>query len=106
MGGMVAIVLHLFVLACAAITGIVLLVRSGNSPQLVGFLKQAAIVAAALVALVYVLGFALDRETEKLTGEAKARKLSRAHGEKIGATAARIGPISRLSSSARTPCDW
>jgi hypothetical protein len=85
MGGMVAIVLHLFVLACAAITGIVLLVRSGNSPQLVGFLKQAAIVAAALVALVYVLGFALDRETEKLTGEAKARKLSRAHGEKIGA---------------------
>jgi len=85
MGAMVAIMLHLFVLLCAAIAGVVILVRSGQTLHLVGFFKQAAIVIAVLWALVYCITFAFDRETEKLTGEDKARRLSRAHGEKIGA---------------------
>lgn len=85
MGAMVAIMLHLFVLACAALTGIVLLIKSGQTLNLIGFFKQAAIVIAVLWALVYAITFAFDRETEKLSGEDKARRLSRAHGEKIGA---------------------
>jgi hypothetical protein len=85
MGAMVAIMLHLFVVACAAITGVVLLIRAGHTLNFLGFFKQAAIGIAILWALVYLVTFAFDRETEKLTGEAKARRLSRAHGEKISA---------------------
>ncbi len=85
MGAMVAIMLHLFVLACAGITGVVLLIRSGQTLHLIGFFKQAGLGIAIVWALMYCITFALDRKTEKLSGEEKACLLSRAHGEKIGA---------------------
>lgn len=87
MGMMVAIVLHLLVTGCAGVTGLVMLLRSGNATgsSLWTFAKQGAVVAAVIAALLLLVSFVYDRQTNGMSGEDKARRLSQAHGEKIGA---------------------
>ncbi len=85
MGIMVAIGLHLLVVGIASLTGLVLLVRSGESQSLWAFLKQGAVVIGVIVGLAILISFTYDRQTASMSGEDKARRLSQAHGEKIGA---------------------
>ena len=87
MGIMVAIGLHLLVIGCATVTGMVLLLRSGGGGQpLWTFVKQGAVVAGAIAGLALIISFVYDRQTtDGMSGEDKARRLSQAHGEKIGA---------------------
>jgi hypothetical protein len=85
MGVMVAIGLHLIVIAFASLTGLVLLIRTGGSKPLWAFVKQGGIAAAVVVGLVLLISFAYDRQTGSMSGDEKAQRLSRAHGDKIGA---------------------
>jgi hypothetical protein len=75
----------LMVIGCASLTGLVLLIRSGGPQPLWAFLKQGAVVAGIVAGLVLLISFAHNRQTEGMSGEDKARRLSQAHGDKIGA---------------------
>ncbi len=86
MGMMVAIVLHLLATGCASVTGLVMLLRGGNAgSSLWMFVKQGAVVAALIAGFLLLAFFYYDRQTTGMSGEEKARRLSQAHGEKIGA---------------------
>jgi hypothetical protein len=84
-GFMVAVMLHLMVIGAATLYGIVVLFKTGGIQPFWSFLKYAGIAVAVVAALLYAVSFAFDRQTEGLSGEDKARRLSQAHGQKIGA---------------------
>lgn len=86
MGMMVAIVLHLLATGCASVAGLVMLLRNANTgSSLWTFVKQGVVVAAVIAGLLLLVSFVYDRQTNGMSGEDKARRLSQAHGEKIGA---------------------
>jgi hypothetical protein len=85
MGIMVAIAIHWLVIGCMTVTGIIFLLRSGGAQPMWAFLKQGGVAAAVITGLGLLVSFVSNRQTEGMSGEEKARLLSRAHGEKIGA---------------------
>lgn len=68
MGMMVAIVLHLLATGCASVAGFVMLLSRGHAgSSLWTFVKQGAVVAAVIAALLLLVSFVYDRQTKGLS---------------------------------------
>jgi hypothetical protein len=85
MGVMTAIGLHFLTVLFATVGGIVLLLRGGGARTLWTFLPKAAVAAAAIAGVGLLISCVDERRILQASGEDKARRLSSAHGEKIGA---------------------